>query len=208
MVRSVRELGLTINDSQAEQFMRYLSHLCEWNKTTNLTSIIDPEEVIIKHFLDSLLGLIATGFREQAVVVDVGSGGGFPGVPLKIIRTDMRVVLVEPTRKKCSFLNSLIGLLRLRDICVFAGTIEQYVARPVYPMVDVIVVRALKFQELRKPIYPLLTEAGKVVLYRAEPTANEDVGEDFQLIGETEFVLPHESGTRVVSVLSKVNIAT
>lgn len=203
---SLREFGLTINDSQAEQFMCYLSHLLEWNKATNLTSIIDPKEVIIKHFLDSLTGLIATGFPEQAVVIDVGSGGGFPGVPLKIVRADMRVVLIEPTRKKCSFLNSLIGLLTLPDICAFSGTIEQYAKQPVYHSVDMVVVRALKFQELRKYIYPLLAPNGKVVLYRAGPIANQEVGDEFQLVSESDFALPQGSGGRVISVLEKIKL--
>lgn len=202
---SLREFGLTINDSQVEQLMRYLALLVEWNKATNLTSITDPKEVIIKHFLDSLLGLSATTFPEQAVVIDVGSGGGFPGVPLKIVRADMRVVLVEPTRKKCSFLNSLIGLLKLRDLSAFDGTIEEYAKRPVHQVADMVVVRALKFQELRKYISPLLATNGKVVLYRAEPIEKQEVGEEFQLVSESDFVLPQGSGRRVISVLEKFN---
>ncbi|HEX7094024.1 MAG TPA: 16S rRNA (guanine(527)-N(7))-methyltransferase RsmG, partial [Nitrospiraceae bacterium] len=122
-ISSVRELGLTIGDSQLEQFMRYLSHLMKWNKTINLTAIIDPKEIIIKHFVDSLAALVATSFPQNGVVLDVGSGGGFPGIPLKIVRSDMRLVLMEPVQKKCSFLNSVIGHLKLQDVSTFDGTI-------------------------------------------------------------------------------------
>ena len=64
------------------------------------------------------------------MVLDVGSGGGFPGIPLKIVRSDIRLTLVEPIQKKCSFLNSVIGLLKLQDVSTFCGTIEQYAKQP------------------------------------------------------------------------------
>jgi len=102
-ISSIKELGLTIGENQVEQFMCYLAHLIEWNKAINLTAIIDPKEIIIKHFVDSLVALVATNFPQNGVVLDVGSGGGFPGIPLKIVRSDMRLVLVEPIRKKCSW---------------------------------------------------------------------------------------------------------
>lgn len=204
-ISSVRELGLTIVDRQAEQLMRYLAHLIEWNKTINLTAIIDPKEIIIKHFVDSLAALVATDFPEQAVVLDVGSGGGFPGIPLKIMRSDLQLVLVEPVQKKCSFLNSVIGLLKLRGISTFDGTIEQYAKRSVHHVVDMIVVRALKFEEIRKHIHALLASKGKIVLYRTETVKNQEIGEEFHLVSETAFVLPQGSGKRVIAVVEKNN---
>jgi 16S rRNA (guanine527-N7)-methyltransferase len=204
-ISSVRELGLAIGNGQAVQLIRYLAHLIEWNKTINLTAIIDPREIIIKHFVDSLAALVATDFPEQAVVLDVGSGGGFPGIPLKIMRPDLQLVLVEPVQKKCSFLNSVIGLLTLRGISTFDGTIEQYAKRPVHHVVDMIVVRALKFEEIRKHIPALLVSKGKVVLYRTESMKNQEIGEEFHLVNETDLVLPQGSGKRVVVVLEKIN---
>lgn len=181
--------------------MRYLAHLIEWNKAINLTSIIDPKEIIIKHFVDSLAALVATSFPQNCVVLDVGSGGGFPGIPLKIVRPDMRFVLVEPVLKKCSFLNSVIGLLKLQDVSTFGGTIEQYAKRSLRHVIDVVVVRALKYEEIRKPIPTLLTSKGKVVLYRTEAIKKQEIGEDFHLVNETALVLPQGSGKRVVTVI-------
>jgi 16S rRNA (guanine527-N7)-methyltransferase len=201
----MRELGLTIGESHAKQFMRYLAHLIEWNKTINLTAILDPHEIIIKHFVDSLAALVTTSFSQNGVVLDVGSGGGFPGIPLKIVRSDMRLVLVEPVQKKCSFLNSVIGLLKLQHVSTFDGTIEQYAKRPLRLVVDTIVVRALKFEEIRKHIPALLTSRGRVVLYRTEPIKNHEIGEEFQLVSETALVLPQGAGKRVVSVIEKIN---
>jgi 16S rRNA (guanine527-N7)-methyltransferase len=202
-ISSINELGLTIGENQVEQFMCYLAHLIEWNKAINLTAIIDPKEIIIKHFVDSLVALVATSFPQNGVVLDVGSGGGFPGIPLKIVRSDMRLVLVEPIRKKCSFLNSVIGLLKLLDVSTFDGTIEQYAKRQLRPFIDTVVVRALKYEEIRKHIPALLTSKGKVVLYRTEAMKKQEIGEEFQLVSETALILPQGSGNRVVTVIER-----
>ena len=203
MISSIKELGLTIGGNHVEQFMRYLAHLIKWNKVINLTAIIDPKEIIIKHFVDSLVVLVATSFPQNGVVLDVGSGGGFPGIPLKIVRSDMRLVLVEPIQKKCSFLNSVVGLLKLQDVSTFNGTIEQYAKRPLLHVIDTVVVRALKYEEIRKHIPTLLTSKGKVVLYRTEVMKKQEIGEEFQLVSETALILPQGSGNRVVTVIER-----
>jgi 16S rRNA (guanine527-N7)-methyltransferase len=202
-IRSVKDLGLIIGETHADQFMRYLTHLIAWNKSINLTTIIDPEKIIIKHFVDSLAGLVATDFPNNGMVLDVGSGGGFPGIPLKIVRSDMRLTLVEPTQKKCSFLNSVIGLLKLHDVSTFCGTIEQYAKQPLSDIFDVVVVRALKYEDIRKHLPALLNSRGKVVLYRTEIIKNKDIGEEFHLVSETDFMLPERSGKRVVTVIER-----
>ena len=204
-INSVGELGLTVGEDHAEQFMRYLTHLIEWNKSINLTTIIDPKEIIIKHFIDSLAALAATNFPQNCRVLDVGSGGGFPGIPLKIMRPDMRVVLVEPVQKKCSFLNSVTGLLKLHDVSTFAGTIEQYARRPISQIIDTIVLRALKYEEIRKYLPVLLKSKGKAVLYRTSPIQKHEIGEEFHVLNETSVTLPQRSGERVVTVIEANN---
>jgi 16S rRNA (guanine527-N7)-methyltransferase len=205
VISSARELGLTIGENHAEQFIRYLAHLIEWNKVINLTAIIDPKEIIIKHFVDSLVALVATSFPQNNMVLDVGSGGGFPGIPLKIVRSDLRLTLVEPVQKKCSFLNSLIGMLKLHAISTFNGTIEQYAKRPNNQVIDTVVVRALKFEEIKKHISALLISKGKVVLYRTSAIEKQEMGEEFQLMSETSLMLPQGSGKRVVTVIERNN---
>lgn len=204
-VNTAKELGLTIEEVHAEQFMRYLTHLIEWNKSINLTTITDPNEIIIKHFVDSLGALIATSFPQNGVVLDIGSGGGFPGIPLKIVRPDIRLILVEPIRKKCSFLNSVIGLLKLHDVTVFDGTIAQYAKQPISPMIDMVVLRALKYKEIKEYISGLLAIKGKIVLYRTEGIEEEEIGKEFHISSETALTLPHASGKRVISVIEKNN---
>jgi 16S rRNA (guanine527-N7)-methyltransferase len=203
MISSAQELGLTISESHAEQFVRYLTHLITWNKTINITAIIDSKEIITKHFVDSLTALVSTNFRQDSIVLDVGSGGGFPGIPLKIVRPDIQLTLIEPVQKKCSFLNSVIGMLQLRGVSTFAGTIEQYAKRALHHSIDTVVVRALKFDDIQKHIPALLTEKGKVVLYRTSVIENKEIGEEFHRLNETAILLPHGSGKRVITVLEK-----
>ena len=121
------------------------------------------------------------------------------------MRSDIRLVLVEPSLKKCSFLNSVIGLLRLQGVSTFDGTIEQYAKRSFCRVIDMVVVRALKFEEIRRHISALLTPRGRVVLYRTEPIKNQEIGEEFHLVSESVLVLPKGSGKRVISVIEKNN---
>jgi 16S rRNA (guanine527-N7)-methyltransferase len=206
MISSASALGLTVGEVHAQQFIRYLNHLLEWNKTINLTAIIKPREIIVKHFIDSLLALTTTSFPKDSVVLDVGSGGGFPGIPLKIVKPDIRLVLVEPVLKKCSFLHSVIGLLKLQDVSTFNGTIEQYVKQPLNHAIDTAVVRALKFLDIKKHVHELLASDGKVVLYRTESLKTQEIGEKFRLVSESTHTLPYGYGERVVSVIQKNNL--
>lgn len=203
IISSARELGLTIEEVQAEQFLRYLTHLIEWNRVINLTAIVDPDEIIIKHFVDSLAALVTTDFTDKSLVLDVGSGGGFPGIPIKIMKSGVRLVLVEPVQKKCSFLNSVVGLLKLQDVSIFNGTIEQYAQWPLRQLIDTVVIRALKCGEIQMHIPALLAPKGKVVLYRTCPINNEEMWEDFHLVDEKILMLPQGSGKRVVSVIQR-----
>jgi 16S rRNA (guanine527-N7)-methyltransferase len=203
IISSARELGLAIEEVQAEQFLRYLTHLIEWNRAINLTAIVDPDEIVIKHFVDSLAALVTTDFTDKSLVLDVGSGGGFPGIPIKIIKSGVRLVLVEPVQKKCSFLNSVVGLLKLQDVSIFNGTIEQYAQWPLRQLIDTIVIRALKCGEIQMHIPALLAPKGKVVLYRTCPINNEEMWEGFHLVDEKILMLPQGSGKRVVSVIQR-----
>lgn len=203
LVRSTHELGLSLVQKQIDQFMTYLTQLLEWNKVTNLTSITDPREIVSKHFIDSIMALSAVDFPLRAVVIDVGAGAGFPGIPLKIVRSDLQLVLVEPTQKKCSFLSSVVGQLKLGDVSIFPGTLQQYIARADHLHGDVVVIRALRFEELAEQVKQVLKRVGKVVLYRAEKIRTGSFLDGFTVESEKPFSLPSNHGGRVISVLSK-----
>lgn len=113
-----------LNDNQIEQLNKYADFLVEYNQKINLTAITNKEDIIEKHFYDSLL---PSKFKElKGTLVDVGTGAGFPGVVLKILKPELKVILLEPINKRCIFLNELIKLLELKDIEVINIRGEDY----------------------------------------------------------------------------------
>jgi 16S rRNA G527 N7-methylase RsmG len=99
----------------------------------------------------------------------------------------------------------VIGLLRLQDVSTFDGTLEQYAKRSIHNVIDAVVVRALKYEEIKKYIPMLLTSHGKVVLYRTKSIKKQEIGEEFHLVSETDLILPQGSGKRVVAVIERNN---
>ncbi len=207
LVHSASEIGLFLSERQVQQFLIYLKELLQWNQVTNLTSITDPQEIIIKHFVDSLTGLAAFNFPPHSTVIDVGTGAGFPGIPLKIARNDIQLILIEPTQKKCSFLHSIIGILKLNNTGVFTGTIRQYAAQREFVQGDVITVRALRLEEIEESAITVLKKTGKLLLYGAEKAINRLASKLFAIESEKSFSLPKDQGHRVITVLSPVTLS-
>lgn len=124
LVSSAAEYGITVSPEQAEQFQTYLELLTEWNEKMNLTAIREPKEVAEKHFLDSLLLLKYVDFPRGAGLIDVGTGAGFPGVPLLILRPDLRLTLLDGLNKRLLFLEALLRELSLGAELVHARAEE------------------------------------------------------------------------------------
>ena len=116
--RVLCESNFNLSDLMLKQFVKYAELLVEWNQKMNLTAIIDPKEIAIKHFLDSLLVLDAYKIPYGASVIDVGTGAGFPGVPLKIVRPDINLTLLDSLNKRLVFLESLLNSLDFKAILV------------------------------------------------------------------------------------------
>src|ERR1017187_2867064 len=127
----LRQLGLTLSDTQFEQFLRYRAELLDWNTRMNLTAITNPEEVLVKHFLDSLT-LLAVIDKPRLRLLDIGTGAGFPGLPLKIVRPQWSVTLLEATGKKVTFLNHVIEALRFEDVVAMHGRAEEFAHKSAY----------------------------------------------------------------------------
>ena len=130
-IEALRQLAGEVSEQQVEQFLLYRRELLEWNARFNLTAITDPDEILVKHFLDSL-SLLSVYDAEQATVLDIGAGAGFPGLPLKIVRPQWRVVLLEATGKKVTFLRHMIEALQFHDIEAVQGRAEDVAHQPVY----------------------------------------------------------------------------
>jgi 16S rRNA (guanine527-N7)-methyltransferase len=127
LVSGAARLGITLTSHQINQFQTYYELLAEWNQRINLTAIVEYQEVQIKHFLDSLTVSLAftTNSISQARVVDVGSGAGLPGIPLKIVWPGIRLTLLESVGKKTTFLSHLVKNLGLDDVEVVTGRAEE-----------------------------------------------------------------------------------
>lgn len=123
-LRALSDNGLTLDDKQIKQLDDYAAFLKEYNQKINLTGIDEYEDVLDKHFYDSLL--LSFNFKLEGCFVDVGTGAGFPGVVLKICYPNLRVILLEPLKKRCVFLNELIEKLALKDIEVVNTRGEEY----------------------------------------------------------------------------------
>lgn len=128
MNQEMLELGIVLNDKQMEQFYRYYEILDEWNKVMNLTTITELEDVVTKHFIDSvsLVKAIPNLGETSVSIIDVGTGAGFPGIPLKIIFPQLRITLLDSLNKRILFLNEVIKQLELQDIDAIHGRAEDF----------------------------------------------------------------------------------
>ncbi|MGO9379111.1 MAG: 16S rRNA (guanine(527)-N(7))-methyltransferase RsmG [Dissulfurispiraceae bacterium] len=166
----LRDLGIDPSDQMLDQFATYLRELTKWNKVYNLTAITDTREIIVKHFLDSLLYLKAIP-EGQVTLCDVGSGGGFPGVPIAIVRRELLITLLEPSRKKIAFLRQIRRLLSLKNIEIIDCRAEQ-VERSQF---DVVMTRAtFSVAEFMKKAGHLVREGGYLILNKG-PKFEEEI---------------------------------
>ena len=122
--RECQEIGLEISQGQQELFCKYADLLLEWNEKMNLTAIKKPEEIVTKHFVDSLTLLTAMDFPQEVFMLDVGTGAGFPSVPVKIIRPDIHLTLLDSLKKRVTFLTALSQALSQENSCIHARAEE------------------------------------------------------------------------------------
>ncbi|MDK2919978.1 MAG: rRNA (guanine527-N7)-methyltransferase [Candidatus Petromonas sp.] len=120
------QLGLDIDDKMAQKFFVFKDLLIEWNKKINLTGITDEKEIIIKHFLDSLTCINTGVFRQDSKVIDVGTGAGFPGVPLKIYYEDLKLTLLDALNKRIKYLMEVCEKINLSNVQFIHGRAEDY----------------------------------------------------------------------------------
>lgn len=123
MRKSLKELNIELSEKQFNQFYDYMNILNEWNKVMNLTNITEPLEVIEKHFIDSLT--VLKNVNENDSIIDVGTGAGFPGIPIKIAYPKSKVTLLDSLNKRIKFLNEVISKLNLEDINTIHGRAEE-----------------------------------------------------------------------------------
>lgn len=126
LIKGVGDLGIELSEKQESHFTKYKDLLKEWNEKINLTAIIDDSEIDVKHFLDSLTPMTTGLFAGKKKIIDIGTGGGFPGVPLKILNNELQVTLLDSLNKRINFLNEVIRALELSDIEAIHGRAEEF----------------------------------------------------------------------------------
>lgn len=144
LLKGASALGLNLGDEEIERFNKYKELLKEWNTKINLTAITDDEEIDIKHFLDSLTPFVTGLINGNKKVIDIGTGGGFPGLPLKIVNPNLNIVLLDSLNKRIKFLNEVIAALGLEKIEAIHGRAEELSIKPVYrEQYDICISRAV-----------------------------------------------------------------
>jgi len=199
-------LNIHLPEKSIALFERYLRELVVWNARINITAIKTPDDIMVKHFLDSLS--ILAHLPEKGRVADVGSGGGFPGIPIKIVRPALHLTLIEAARKKANFLRHIMRSLKLEAVEIWAGRVEHL---PEEKQFDCIISRA--FADLKKFLRiaaPLVKEQGIVVAMKGRNIANElrAAEEDLEkngleLANKRSFLLPYNGGARTIVVFKK-----
>ena len=173
IIEGAQKLGIEIDESATAQFSIHAIELVKWNRKINLTSITQPRDIAVKHFIDSLAS--ASFIPENARLLDIGSGGGFPGIPLKILKPSLSAMLIDSVRKKVSFLKHLLRTLKLEGIEVCQVRAENFFERAAFPdLFDVIISRAMSSLDLFvKMALPLLAARGTIIAMKGQVDAFE-----------------------------------
>lgn len=171
----LKKIDISINNRQKEQFLQYYDMMIETNKVMNLTSITDPVEVIDKHFVDSLAIHQIYDFSGNISVIDVGTGAGFPGIPLKIVFPEIQIVLLDSLNKRIRFLNEVVESLNLSGITCVHGRSEDMAQKQEYrEKFDYCVSRAVaNLSSLSELCLPFVKVDGKFISYKAGNSQEE-----------------------------------
>lgn len=216
-ISDLNTLNITLNDQQLSQFVNYFDLLVDWNSRMNLTSITEFDQVLKKHFVDSISLLSYEIISSSSKIIDVGTGAGFPGIPLKILLPDTEIVLMDSLNKRITFLNEVISNLNLKNICAIHSRAEDLSRnnnhREAY---DYCVSRAVaNLSTLSEYCLPFVKLGGKFISYKSGDYDKElsDSKNAINILGGNilkveSFNLPDTDISRAFVFIEKVNKTT
>ena len=210
--KDLSEIGVTLTEQQINQFLRYYELLVEWNEKMNLTAITTYDEVMKKHFVDSLSLIKTYDISKQVKVIDVGTGAGFPGLALKIAYPALQVTLLDSLNKRINFLNEVIAQLGLTGVETVHGRAEDF-AKPnmLREKFDLCVSRAVaNMSTLSEYCLPFVKVGGEFISYKSEKIDEEmsKAKNAISILGgklqrNEEFYLPDSDIYRNLAVIKK-----
>ena len=215
LLEDLKEFHIELSENQVNQFMTYYELLVEWNSFMNLTAITEFDEVMKKHFVDSvsLMNALPDIKEKEYTLIDVGTGAGFPGIPLKIVFPKLKVVLLDSLNKRVSFLNEVINKLELTEIEAVHGRAEDFAKRKEYrETFDLCVSRAVaNLATLSEYCLPFVKIGGSFISYKSEKITEEyeNAKEAIKVLGgkydrQVDFNLPSSDIYRNLFVIQKV----
>lgn len=211
MISYGSKIEINFTEEQINKFYKYMNLLLEWNEKINLTAITDPKEVILKHFIDSLT--INKYLKQNSTLADVGTGAGFPGIPLKIVRPDLKITLVDSLNKRINFLNIVIDELEFKNITTVHSRIEDFGKNKQYrEKFDYAMARAVaNLAVLSEYLLPIIKVGGQAIGMKGSNVKEEldDGKKAIVILGGKlncvdEFVLPDSDIFRNVVVIDKI----
>lgn len=207
----LNETSLKFNEKQKEQLYLYMNLLIEWNEKINLTAITKPEEIILKHFIDSIT--ISKYIKSGSYICDIGTGAGFPGIPLKIAFPHLKVTLLDSLNKRLKFLNEVIEKLGLEGIETVHGRAEDGAKKPeLREAFDLSVTRAVaRVSVISEYCLPYVKTGGYFAAYKSGKAAEEleEGKKAIAVLGgkvekTEEFLLPDSDMERTILLIKKV----
>ena len=211
--QELETLGIRLTDVQKRQFDRYYELLIEWNRVMNLTGITEYDEVNLKHFTDSLTIVRIKNMENVSTLIDVGTGAGFPGIPIKIAFPHIKVTLLDSLNKRIKFLNQVVEELDLKDVVTLHGRAEDYAKKEEYrEQFDLCASRAVaNLSTLSEYCLPFIKKGGCFVSYKSADS-DEEIQQSEKALdilgGKIEkvdkFVLPGSDMGRALVMIEKV----